>query len=97
MTAVQTATMQTRGPKAGAVDLLGLADPDDLPTLKVEEVAERLGLSKQFVYQQVHSGALVGVRFGRHLKLSQNAVRAWYAGLSTIVQTSKTPDIPEGG
>lgn len=97
MTAVETATRSTRGPKTEAVDLLGLADSGDLPTLKVEEVAQMLGLSKQFIYQQVHSGALTARRFGRHLKITPNDVRGWYASLSTSNPLVTDPDIPKGG
>lgn len=44
--------------------------------LRVEETAQFLGCSRYMVYELIKSGALVGTRFGRLLRVQKEALLA---------------------
>lgn len=55
--------------------------------LRVNDVAERLGLSRQYVYNAVRSGALRVHRFGRNIRIDPADLDKWIQGESHSVET----------
>jgi excisionase family DNA binding protein len=49
--------------------------------LTVEEVAERLGVRKQWVWAQARAGKIPCVPLGRYRRFREEAVDAWIRGL----------------
>lgn len=45
------------------------------PLERVEDVADKLGVSKATVYRMVHRGELQGVRMGRSVRVFPESVR----------------------
>lgn len=45
--------------------------------LRVEEVAEALGVTKSRVYDLVRAGLLPAVRLGRQIRIDEEALRDW--------------------
>ena len=49
--------------------------------LTVEEVAERLGVRKQWVWAQARAGRIPCVRLGRYRRFREEALEAWIRNL----------------
>jgi excisionase family DNA binding protein len=49
--------------------------------LTVEEVAERLGVRKQWVWAQARSGRIPCVRLGRYRRFREDTLEAWIRSL----------------
>jgi excisionase family DNA binding protein len=45
--------------------------------LTVEEVAERLGVTKEWVWAQARGGRIPHVRLGRYRRFREEAIEAW--------------------
>lgn len=45
--------------------------------LTVEEVAERLGVTKDWVWAQARAGRIPHVRLGRYRRFREEAIEAW--------------------
>jgi excisionase family DNA binding protein len=56
--------------------------------LTVEEVAERLGVRKQWVWAQARAGRIPCVRLGRYRRFREEAVDAWIRELEIDAQPS---------
>jgi excisionase family DNA binding protein len=61
------------------------------PLLTAQEVAERLGVSKDWVWAQARAGAIPHVRLGRYRRFRAEAIEAWIVELETsnVVGASK--------
>ena len=59
--------------------------------LTVEEVAERLGVRKQWVWAQARAGRIPCVRLGRYRRFREEALDAWIRGLEAGDTTSQRP------
>jgi excisionase family DNA binding protein len=61
------------------------------PLLTAQEVAERLGVSKDWVWAQARAGAIPHVRLGRYRRFRTEAIEAWIVELETsnVVGTSQ--------
>ena len=69
------------------------------PLLTAEEVAERLGVSKDWVWAQARAGTIPHVRLGRYRRFRAEAVEAWIVELETsnVIGTSqRVPRAPIG-
>jgi excisionase family DNA binding protein len=53
------------------------------PLLTAQEVAERLGVSKDWVWAQARAGAIPHVRLGRYRRFRAEAIEAWIVDLET--------------
>ena len=53
------------------------------PLLTAQEVAERLGVSKDWVWAQARAGAIPHVRLGRYRRFRAEAIEAWIVELET--------------
>ena len=51
------------------------------PLLTVDEVAQRLGVSKDWVWAQARAGSIPNVRIGRYRRFREEAIEEWLAGL----------------
>jgi excisionase family DNA binding protein len=51
------------------------------PLLTADQVAERLGVSKAWVWAQVRADAIPHVRLGRYRRFREEAIEEWLAGL----------------
>jgi excisionase family DNA binding protein len=51
------------------------------PLLTAEDVAERLGVSKDWVWAQARAGAIPHVRLGRYRRFRAEAIEAWIVDL----------------
>ena len=49
--------------------------------LTAEEVAERLGVTKEWVWAQARAGRIPHVRLGRYRRFRQEALEAWLCEL----------------
>jgi excisionase family DNA binding protein len=49
--------------------------------LTVDEVAERLGVTKDWVWAQARAGRIPHVRLGRYRRFREEAIDAWLAQL----------------
>jgi excisionase family DNA binding protein len=49
--------------------------------LTVEEVAERLGVTKDWVWAQARAGRIPHVRLGRYRRFREEALDEWLRGL----------------
>ena len=69
------------------------------PLLTAQEVAERLGVSKDWVWAQARAGAIPHVRLGRYRRFRAEAIEAWIVELetSTVVGTSQHAPRPATG
>jgi len=56
--------------------------------LTVDEVAERLGVRKQWVWAQARAGRIPCVRLGRYRRFREEAVDAWIRGLEIDAETA---------
>jgi excisionase family DNA binding protein len=45
--------------------------------LTVEEVAERLGMTKEWVWSQARSGRIPHVKLGRYRRFREEAIEQW--------------------
>lgn len=52
-------------------------DTDDEGLLKIEEVAELLGVPKGYVYDLTRRGELPSVRFGKYVRVEGRAIQEW--------------------
>jgi excisionase family DNA binding protein len=61
------------------------------PLLTAQDVAERLGVSKDWVWAQARAGAIPHVRLGRYRRFRAEAIEAWIVELETsnLVGTSQ--------
>ena len=61
------------------------------PLLTAQEVAERLGVSKDWVWAKARAGAIPHVRLGRYRRFRAEAIEAWIVELETpnVVGTSE--------
>lgn len=61
------------------------------PLLTAQDVAERLGVSKDWVWAQARAGAIPHVRLGRYRRFRAEAIEAWIVELETsnVVGTSQ--------
>ena len=53
------------------------------PLLTAQEVADRLGVSKDWVWAQARAGAIPHVRLGRYRRFRAEAIEAWIVELET--------------
>ena len=53
------------------------------PLLTVDEVAQRLGVSKDWVWAQARAGRIPNVRIGRYRRFREEAIEEWLAGLES--------------
>ena len=53
------------------------------PLLTVDDVAERLGVTKDWVWSQARAGRIPHVRLGRYRRFRQEAIEEWLASLET--------------
>ena len=51
------------------------------PLLTVDVVAQRLGVSKDWVWAQARAGRIPNVRIGRYRRFREEAIEEWLAGL----------------
>ena len=51
------------------------------PLLTAEDVAERLGVSKDWVWAQARAGAIPHIRLGRYCRFRAEAIEAWIVEL----------------
>src|SRR5919205_657993 len=65
--------------KCGSGLLIGLIDVTRL--LTVDEVAERLGVTKDWVWAQARAGRIPHVQLGRYRRFREEALDAWLAEL----------------
>ena len=56
--------------------------------LTVDEVAERLGVTKDWVWAQARAGRIPHVRLGRYRRFREEAIDAW---LQQLEQSSLKP------
>lgn len=56
--------------------------------LTVEEVADRLGVTKDWVWAQARAGRIPHVRLGRYRRFREEAIEAW---LQQLEQSSLKP------
>lgn len=54
-------------------------NPEERPTLSIDETAVVLGISRGSVYEAVHAGEVPVLRFGRRLRVPTAALRAMLA------------------
>jgi excisionase family DNA binding protein len=54
-----------------------LAPRDPRPLLTAEEVAERLRVTKCWIYAEVRAGRLPHVRLGRYVRFRAGAIDSW--------------------
>lgn len=61
------------------------------PLLTAQDVADRLGVSKDWVWAQARAGAIPHVRLGRYRRFRAEAIEAWIVELETsnVVGTSQ--------
>jgi excisionase family DNA binding protein len=52
-----------------------IPDPDDQPTMSVEETAKALSLGRSTAYEGVRSGQIPSIRVGRRIRVPTAAVR----------------------
>ena len=55
------------------------------PLLTVDDVAQRLGVSKDWVWAQARAGRIPNVRIGRYRRFREEAIEEWLAGLEKNV------------
>jgi excisionase family DNA binding protein len=48
--------------------------------LTVDEVAQRLGVTKDWVWAQARAGRIPHVRLGRYVRFEPEELRAWWRG-----------------
>jgi excisionase family DNA binding protein len=53
--------------------------------LTAEEVAERLGVTKDWVWAQARAGRIPHVRLGRYCRFREEAIEAWVLQLEATV------------
>ena len=53
------------------------------PLLTAQEVADRLGVSKDWVWAQARAGTIPHVRLGRYRRFRAEAIEAWIVELET--------------
>ena len=51
------------------------------PLLTVDEVAQRLGVTKDWVWAQARAGRIPHVRLGRYRRFREEAIEEWLASL----------------
>ena len=51
------------------------------PLLTVDDVAERLGVTKDWVWAQARAGRIPHVRLGRYRRFREEAIEEWLASL----------------
>jgi excisionase family DNA binding protein len=51
--------------------------------LTAEQVAERLGVTKEWVWAQARSGRIPHVRLGRYCRFREEAIEAWVIQLES--------------
>ena len=59
--------------------------------LTAEEVAERLGVTKEWVWAQARAGRIPHVRLGRYCRFREEAIEAW------VIQLESTPPMTHNG
>jgi excisionase family DNA binding protein len=52
--------------------------------LTAEEVAERLGMTKEWVWAQARKGTIPHVRFGRNRRFREDAIDEWLRELEDV-------------
>ncbi len=57
--------------------------------LTVEEVAERLGVTKDWVWAQARTGRIPHVQLGRYRRFREEALEAWLLELETDSLTAR--------
>ena len=75
--------------------LIGLIDVTRL--LTVDEVAERLGVTKDWVWAQARAGRIPHVQLGRYRRFREEALEAWLADLETNAATAAPSRRRAGG
>ena len=60
--------------------------------LTAQEIAERLGVSTQWVWAQARAGRIPHVRLGRYRRFRESAVEAWVCELEAN-STAPTPSV----
>ena len=53
------------------------------PLLTVDDVAQRLGVTKDWVWAQARAGRIPHVRLGRYRRFREEAIEEWLASLET--------------
>ena len=53
------------------------------PLLTVDDVAQRLGVTKEWVWAQARAGRIPHVRHGRYRRFREEAIEEWPASLET--------------
>lgn len=53
------------------------------PLLTAQDVAERLGVSKDWVWAQARAGAIPHIRLGRYRRFRAEAIEAWIVELES--------------
>ena len=51
------------------------------PLLTVDDVAQRLGVTKDWVWAQARAGRIPHVRLGRYRRFREEAIEEWLANL----------------
>ena len=51
------------------------------PLLTVDDVAQRLGVTKDWVWAQARAGRIPHVRLGRYRRFREEAIEEWLASL----------------
>lgn len=59
--------------------------------LTAEEIAERLGVTPQWVWAQARAGAIPHVRLGRYRRFRESAVEEWLCDLEAQSSPGRTP------
>jgi excisionase family DNA binding protein len=68
------------------------------PLLTAQEVADRLGVSKDWVWAQARAGTIPHVRLGRYRRFRAEAIEAWIVELeaSNLGTASSVNGSPRG-
>jgi excisionase family DNA binding protein len=69
--------------RAGQQTTMTATTPNPDPLMTVDEAAEYLGMSAEFVRRQVAAGRLEGTRLGRYLRIRQSALERYLSVSST--------------
>jgi excisionase family DNA binding protein len=59
------------------------------PLLTAQDVADRLGVSKDWVWAQARAGTIPHVRLGRHRRFRAEAIEAWIVELEASNTVSR--------
>ena len=64
--------------------------------LTVDEVAERLGVSKDWVWAQARAGRIPHVQLGRYRRFREEALESWLDEIEKTVMTARSSDRGRG-